>query len=303
MIKGVFHWNTDVEDVDVKNPENKFNAVVEVSADRSYVDIKYQTPTQNVNMTNIDMPYNAQPVSTLFPWSPSRFVGLISYPSCTLSGPKIRTFDEVSDEQPLSGSCWHVLTKDNSAENLFAVLVANVNKNSLAKKVAVLFKGHRIEIVPKSGQVPTGEPSQPIGVKSYTVKYNGQELPDALNLEKRTIIPPTTPQDKQELADVKLIKPEVSGNKEPVIAIYSKPAGLLVFFDGSSVTVIPSPFWKGGVVGLCGTYNGQPWDDLMLPNKSMAPNAEEYSKAFMIPKAGCDAQIPKFEDRQKTRRQ
>jgi hypothetical protein len=301
MAKGIFAWNTDVEDVDVHNPENKINLIVEVSADRSAIDIKYQTPTQNVNMTNLDMPYNVQPVSALFPWSPARLVGLTQSPICTLSGPKINTFDDVSDEQPLSGSCWHVLTKDNSADDLFAVLVANVNKNSLAKKVAVLFKGHRIEIVPKSGQVPSGDASRPVGIKNFVVKYNGQELPDALTAEKRTTIPPNTPQDKQEVADIMLIKPETSGNSEPIVGVFAYPVGLAVLFDGSSVTVMPSHFWKGGVVGLCGPYNGQTWDDLLLPNKTMVDTAEEYSRAFMIQKSGCDATIPEFQARQKTR--
>jgi hypothetical protein len=299
--KTMFAWNTDVEDVDVRNEEGKFNAVVEVSADRSSVDIRYRTPYQNVNMTNLEMPYNVQPVSALFPWSPARFVGLVQSPVCTLSGPKISTFDDVSDEQPLSGSCWHVLVKDNSAQNLFAVLVANVHKNSNAKKVAVLFKGHRIEIVPRGGQVPTSDPSQPIGIKNFIVKYNGQEIPDALTPEKRTTIPPNFPQDKQEIADVMLIRPETSGNKEPIVGILSTPTGLLVLFDGSSVTVQPSPYWKGGVVGLCGPYNGQTWDDLLLPNKTMAEDAEDYSRAFMINKSGCDASIPQAEERQKRR--
>ena len=78
MTKSMLFWNTDVEDVEVKNPENKINAVIEYSADRSYVDIKYQTPTQNVSMINIDLPMDVQPASALFPWSPARLVGLVS---------------------------------------------------------------------------------------------------------------------------------------------------------------------------------------------------------------------------------
>jgi hypothetical protein len=301
MTKSCFHWNTDIEDVDIRNPENKLNAEIEISTDRSQIDISYRTPTQNVNMTNLEMPFNVQPVSALFPWSPARLVGLVQTPSCTLSGPKINTFDDVSDEQPLSGSCWHVLAKDNGPQDLFAVLVANVNANSNAKKVAVLFKGHRIEIVPKSAP-GTSDPSQPIGIKNYVVKYNGQEIPDALTAEKRTTIPPNTPQEKQEVADVMLIKPESSGNKEPIVGILSTPTGLLVLFDGSSVTVMPSPFWKGGVVGLCGPYSGQTWDDLLLPNNTVADNAEEYARAFMLNKAGCDATIPEFKNRQRSER-
>ena len=52
--------------------------------------------------------------------------------SCTISGPKINTFDDVSDFMPLS-QCYHVMVKDATDDNLFAVLVANAAKNSLAK--------------------------------------------------------------------------------------------------------------------------------------------------------------------------
>jgi hypothetical protein len=78
MVKGIYHWNTDVQDVDIKNPENKMSAVIDYSADRSYVDIKYKTPTQNVKIINLELPYEIQPASALFPWSPVKLVGLES---------------------------------------------------------------------------------------------------------------------------------------------------------------------------------------------------------------------------------
>jgi hypothetical protein len=296
LTKARYFWNTDVEDIDVVNPANKLSAVCEISADRKMIDVKYQTPNQNVNITNIELPFNIQPISALYPWSPARLAGLYQFPTCTLSGPKINSFDDLDDEQPLSGSCWHVLAKDNSPENLFAVLVANVQPNSVAKKVAVLFKGHKIEIVPQAA-VPTGDASQRVGISNYIVKYNGQELTDTLMTEKRMAIPPNTPADKQEVANVMLVKPESSGNKENenIFAIHSSATGLLVFFDGSSVTVLPSPWWKGGVIGLCGTYNGQLWDEFLLPNNKYAESAEEYSHYFMIQKPGCDATIPGYQ--------
>jgi len=299
MTTGIYHWNTEVEDVDVKNPENKINGVVEFSADRSYVDIKYQTPTRNVTISNLDLAYEVQPASALFPWSPSRLVGLVHPPSCTISGPKISTFDDVSDFMPLS-QCYHVMVKDATDDNLFAVLVANVAKNSLAKKVLIMFEGHKIEFVPKTeGSVPAPTAQQPIDVKStYVVKHNGQVLADALNPEKRTTIPANTPQDKQELADIMLIKPESSGNKVEIIGFYSRVTGLKVLFDGSSVTVLPSPLWKNNVVGLCGKFDGQTWDEKLLPNKTLVAEPIAFSRAFQLNTQGCDkeiSQIPKQE--------
>jgi hypothetical protein len=108
------------------------------------------------------------------------------------------------------------------------------------QKVLVMFEGHRIEFIPKTGAaIPTGNPQQPIDVKSlYVVKYNGQVLADALTPEKRTTIPPNSPQDKQEVADIMLVKPESTGNKDVIIALISRVTGIKVLFDGSSVTVL-----------------------------------------------------------------
>jgi hypothetical protein len=304
MMKGIFHWNLDMEDVDIKNPENKLSAVIDFSSDRNYVDLKYKTPTQNVTITNIDLAYDVQPASALFPWSPARLVGLVAAPSCTISGPKINTFDDVSDFMPLS-SCYHVMVKDSTDENLFAVLVANAAKNSLAKKVMIMFEGHRIEFVPKTeASVLTIKPEQTFDIKSlYIVKHNGVELKDALVPEKRTTIPLNTPVENQELAEIMLIKPESSGNKEVIIGFISRVTGLRILFDGTSVTVLPSPFWKSNVVGLCGEYDGQPWTDKLLPNKTMVEEPEELSRAFLLNVGGCDKEISPIPKQEKKTRQ
>jgi hypothetical protein len=290
--KGIYYWNTEIENVDIKNPDNKVSAVLEYSADRSYVDIKYKTPTQNVNIMNVDLPFNVQPASALFPWSSARFVGLISAPACTISGPKISTFDDVSDFMPLS-QCYHLMAKDNQEDNLWAVLVANVAKNSLAKKVLIMFNGQRIEFVPKTeGSMPAGSPNQPIDVKSlYVVKVNGQVVADAMTPEKRTTVPLNTPEDKQELAFIALAAPESTGNKDHILGLFSPVTGLKVLFDGSSVTILPSPFWKNNLVGLCGPYNGQTWDDKLLPNKTLVEDQEDFSRAFLLNANGCDKDI------------
>jgi hypothetical protein len=244
---------------------------------------------------------DVQPASALFPWSPARLVGLVAAPSCTISGPKINTFDDVSDFMPLS-TCYHVMVKDATDDNLFAVLVANAAKNSLAKKVLIMFEGHKIEFVPKNeGSVPAPTKDQPIDVKSlYQVKYNGQVLADALNPEKRTTIPPNTPEEKQEVADIMLVKPESSGNKVEIVAFVSRVTGLKVMFDGSSITVMPSPFWKNHVVGLCGKYDGQTWDEKLLPNKTLVEEPIAFSRAFQLNVQGCDKEISPIPQQQES---
>jgi hypothetical protein len=286
----LFYWNTDILDIDVRNPENRLSGVIEFAADHSQVDIKYQTPHSNVSMMNLDLPMAVLPKSAFIPWTYARLWGLSQPIQCTLTGPKINTFDDNSDEMPLS-QCWHVLTKDSSEDSLFAVLVAAAGKNSIAKKLAVVFPGHRITIIPSS-PISTPSPTTPVNIRSFQVKHNNEELKDVMNPDKWVPVPSGIPEDKQALAYVTMLTPESSGNKEPILAIFSPATGIRVFFDGVSVTVMPSPFWKGSLVGMCGIYDGQTWDDKLLPNKTMAEGPEELSRAFLLPTSGCDAEIP-----------
>jgi hypothetical protein len=287
----LFYWNTDIVDVDVRNPENRISGVIEFAADHSEVDIKYQTPHSNVSLINLDLPMSVLPRSAFIPWTYSRLWGLSQPIQCTLTGPKINTYDDNSDEMPLS-QCWHVLTKDASEDSLFAVLVAAAGKNSIAKKLAVVFPGHRITIVPPSPLTPS--PNQPVNLRSFKVLHNNEELKDVMNPDKWAPVPSGVPEDKEALAYVTMFTPESAGNKEPILAILSPATGVKVFFDGVSVTVMPSPFWKGSLVGLCGIYDGQTWDDKLLPNKTMAEGPEELSRAFLLPTPGCDSEIPEI---------
>ena len=102
-----------------------------------------------------------------------------------------------------------------------------------------MLEGHKIEIVPKDNQVPTGTVESPIDVTTkYVVKYNGQVMPEAMtNKDKPMSIPPNTPEDKEALAMIVVPMPAITGNTVPIVKIISPATGLSVLFDGSSVTV------------------------------------------------------------------
>jgi len=281
----------------VKNPENRLSGSIEYSADRSAVDIKYQTPHSNVSLINLDLPVEVKPLSVMIPWTWPRLYGLSAPVACTISGPKVNTFDETSDDMPLS-QCWHVMAKDASEESVWAVLIAAAGKNSLAKKLAIVFPGHRIEILP-TGPVNWNAQTPP-SIKNFHIKHNGQEVKDVTNPDKWATIPPNTPEDKMPLAWIHSELPETTGNKDTIWNIVSPVAGIRVKFDGSSVTIMPSPLWKNSLVGLCGSYNGQPWDDKLLPNSTIVEEPEEISRAFLLNTPGCDAEIPEVTDNKPT---
>ncbi|KAL1769195.1 c-binding protein-like isoform X1 [Sigmodon hispidus] len=60
--------------------------------------------------------------------------------------------------------------------------------------------------------------------------------------------------------------------------------GLKVLFDGDNhiLMAIPSPL-RGRICGLCGNFNGNQSDDLVLPSGSLAPNVEAFGAAWRAP--------------------
>ncbi|XP_003505295.2 IgGFc-binding protein-like isoform X1 [Cricetulus griseus] len=60
--------------------------------------------------------------------------------------------------------------------------------------------------------------------------------------------------------------------------------GLKILFDGDNhiLMSIPSPF-HGRLCGLCGNFNGNQSDDLMLPSGTLAPNVQAFGAAWRAP--------------------
>jgi hypothetical protein len=316
IVQHMFYWNTYIDEVDVYpqsssiNQQKKFNATIAVSADRRFVNVYYNTTTKTVQMINLRSPYEVMPLNALQMMTPLNIIGIEAPTTCDLTGPIINTFDGLESELPLS-ECYHLLAKDNSKDELFAVLVANANPSAspqeIRRKLMVIIGEHQIEIVP-----PQGRPSAK--VQEYTVLYNGQPIPQPPTENKFSFIPPTQSQspmsspDHQGVAYITLSKPESTGDKEPVLAIVSPVTGFKVIFDGNYVEIKASLFYKNSLTGLCGNNNGVAFGDDVLPESSAAgaqiERAEdeyEWSRAYVLPKAGCNAEIP--EDKKVNTRQ
>ncbi|NXX78830.1 FCGBP protein, partial [Urocolius indicus] len=69
--------------------------------------------------------------------------------------------------------------------------------------------------------------------------------------------------------------------------------GLSIRYDLlQHVTVTVPQSYRGHLCGLCGNYNGQPGDDLLLPDGQAAPNTVAFSSAWKIPDASCSDDCP-----------
>lgn len=313
IIQHMFYWNTYVDEVDVypqypesrgqspsMNQPKKFNATIAFSADRRYVNIYYNTTIKKVQMINLRLPFEVMPLNAVEILSPLSMIGIEAPGVCDLTGPIISTFDGLESEMPLS-ECYHLLAKDISRDELFAVLVANANPTAspqeIRRKLMVIIGEHQIEIVP-----PQGRPNAK--VQEYTVLYNGQPVPQPPTENKFTFIPPTqsvspmSSPDHQGVAYVTLSKPESTGDKEPILAIISPVTGIKVLFDGNYVEIKASVFYKNSLAGLCGNYNGLSIHDDVLPQSlsgegqiERAEDEYEWSRAYVLPKDNCNAQI------------
>ncbi|XP_039251867.2 zonadhesin-like isoform X1 [Styela clava] len=65
-------------------------------------------------------------------------------------------------------------------------------------------------------------------------------------------------------------------------AIVSTPYGLEVSFTGQVMYIKLNESYKGQVRGLCGDYNGDPSDDLLLPSGSMASSHDQFVGGYQL---------------------
>ncbi|XP_071588845.1 IgGFc-binding protein-like, partial [Heliangelus exortis] len=69
--------------------------------------------------------------------------------------------------------------------------------------------------------------------------------------------------------------------------------GLVVHYDllQHAAVTVPQPF-RGHLRGLCGNYNGQGRDDLLLPGGQEAPDSVAFGSAWKTPEGSCSDECP-----------
>jgi len=219
----VFYWNTDVNDINVRNPEGKIRATFTLDPkSHRKLNITFKLPEENVKMIDVPVPIKVTPLNIKNKFAYSFLETVSDYdsvlPICKIKTDYIETFDGRRYSIPLT-TCYSVLAKDCSEEKRFVVMMKKLRENSEEKKVKILTRTKKIVLEASretDSLVKVLVDDEPIRIDEYS------------------------PIVRREGPYVKVDLPEDD---------------VKVYFDGYTVYVKVSPFMQGRQCGVCGHFD------------------------------------------------
>ncbi|XP_070580318.1 BMP-binding endothelial regulator protein-like [Ptychodera flava] len=170
----------------------------------------------------------------------------------SMSGdPHVNTFDD--KRYTFQGDCSYVIAQDcGDKEPIFKVIVANEDGH---------FKGRPVTRVGKVILEAMGWKIELL--KDKNVKVNGESLSHPIH---HTVPPAITIEETNDAVTVSL------------------ESQLTVRWDGvKKVIVDVANAWKGNVCGLLGTADGNPHDEMVMPNGEKAADVDEFVASWKVP--------------------
>ncbi|GAB6026315.1 hypothetical protein CHUAL_012521 [Chamberlinius hualienensis] len=194
--------------------------------------------------------------------------------TCGVTGDIVRTFDKNTLKMPLS-SCHHVIVKDCSPNDLFAV---TMKKTRTTKVMRVFVLNHLVEVS-----------SITFGTGRYLIKF-----------DNRIIKPSDT-----KVVNIKTKNPTVYDSIVAEFFLTGRQlrillplTGISITFDGMNAEIMVSQLWRGRFCGMCGEFRGDTLDDLVGPDNCLYPDPESFSISYGIKDLTC--QLPKPLNNNKT---
>jgi hypothetical protein len=263
--KTYYYSNSRVDDVDMENPRNKINIHVTLDPDTNqYVNVTVKAPLQNVIFKEIPLPIPLKPANmkrrfhNIKKWDDVQDSILsANHPVCHVSSHKIETFDKVTYRVPLT-TCWSVLAKDCRTEN-FAVLMKRMSPDSAQKKMKIVTRTHKIELLPETREYD-----------SIKVKVNGEEME----------IPKTILSHNHHVLKLEKIGPYVK--------VSLPESGIRVYFDGYATNIKMTPMLRNLQCGLCGHFDDEPLDEFRNPEFGLETDVRSFFRKFTIKDEDCE---------------
>lgn len=262
------YWHTDVASAMVNNPKNKVVAKLTIDPESlQRVNITLKTPRENVTMRFVPLPFSIAPLNTHQSIVTSYLNDLTNdkfEPICKVNDVRIRTFDGVRYEVPIS-TCYSILAKDCSSEQQFVVMMKRQGATSEAKKVKILTPKHKI--------VLTGEPRSADAI--VKVEVDGSEY----QVEAGKAI-------RENGEVVALIQEEGS-----YIKVDLREARVRVYFDGYAAHVKASPLYMHRQCGLCGHFDSESRmeSEFMSPNFEHTRDVRQFYLDYLVKDTDCQA--------------
>jgi hypothetical protein len=272
-------WNTEVAQVEVRNPEGRIHAHITVDPrNLQYVNVTVRMPNENVTITDMALPISIQPLNLCRGKSPVRSLTQLlksvtgrltnQQNKCVVSSDRVQTFDEVKYRAPLT-TCYSVLAKDCSGydeQPKFVVMMKKLSQETEGKKVKIITQENVIELEAKQQRYES-EMETPVRV---TINGKTVELDQTQTLRDHGHV---VLRVEQQGMYVKVDLPEVD---------------VQVYFDGFAATVKVSQMYRNAQCGLCGHFDGEQNDEFRTADNELTTDVEKFHRSFFHQDEECE---------------
>ncbi|CAH1265243.1 CTD-3088G3.8 [Branchiostoma lanceolatum] len=297
-----FFDRLSIDDIDVRNEENKVRIQVVTNKDQDVMNVSIHTPDEDAHISNIPI---EQPkikvdfskilkldVPLKLDWPlgfPLRFpstkkslkqqymeviFGSNQPAFCKIRpNDRIQTFDGVQYKYKV-GTCAHVLAKDSSPEESFLVLVRKEDVEQPDKTFQVFLDGKKIELTTTQKSQSEEWTSKEEELKQVHVFIDGRQV-EINPLKARQIL-----KDEHDTNSPVLFSLSRFGDK---VILMSQQHGLIVETDGHYVQVKVPSAYRGKLSGLCGNFDGEQDSEYEGPSQELYRSPSDFGLSYRIP--------------------
>jgi len=278
-LKHYYFWQTDVDQINVQNPEGKIRAEWVLDAQtKQRVNVTIKTPKEQIMIQDLLL---SQPILALNQKQPFS-EQLRNYVNnededenqaqCSITGKQgwqrrsqVETFDGTKFSAPFS-DCWVVLSKDCGSQKPEFVVMARKSPKSSGnadlKEVKIVTRLHRIELIPDSDEYD-----------SIKVKVNGKSY---------------DPENEQDILDHGHVVAKID-KEGKTINVDLPETGVEIEFDGYAINVQLSQYYQGQQCGLCGHFDMESADEFRNPDFTQEQDIRQYYMNYLIKDGKCQA--------------
>ena len=139
FFKYITYENTKVNEVEVNNPTNRLQMQLNICPRTfQYINVTVETPRENTRFVDVALPFPIRPINIRRSYGSIRSMNdlvftsiatTVGLPKCIVSKDRVRTFDKVKYNVPLT-TCYSVLAKDCSGYEhpAFVVLMKKIDQ-------------------------------------------------------------------------------------------------------------------------------------------------------------------------------
>jgi hypothetical protein len=259
FFKYVKYENTKVNEVEVNNPTNRLQMQVNICPRTfQYINVTVETPRENTRFVDVALPFPIRPINIRRSYGTIRSMNdlvftsiatTVGLPKCIVSKDRVRTFDKVKYNVPLT-TCYSVLAKDCSGHEhpAFVVLMKKIDQTREHKKIKIVTQEKQVEMWMEHND-------------QIKIRVNGKSV---------------NPSNEDEID-----QHDIHQEGPSTFVVQLTSVGIRVTFDGYGAIIQMSHLYKNAQCGLCGHYNDEKTDIFRTPNNELVDDITKFHRSYL----------------------